>query len=743
MIRVAFFFMLLFATPSLSQTVRVSSGEHDGFTRLVLEFGQAVNWQVGRSADGYILQVAGGSPNYDLTNAFAIIGKTRLAAIAQDGPGGDLQFSLACACHAVPFEFRPGIVVIDLKDGPPPKGSSFELALEDRATPVSPVARPRARPTPDPSTSVAYDWKKEAYRDLGRAEPTFAGTGKPAASALLPPDPGLQVLRETLLRQMARGASQGVVQMAKPQNLEIGQAGEAFASAQIRIGPAPVDVTQPDRSVQGDLGANGTACLPPETLSIADWADPELPLSAQMSVMRRGLTGEFDRDEPEQIAKSVRFLLYAGFGAEARQMITAFQPDHPDRPVWQALAYLLDDDADPSATFKDQAGCSGPVAMWALLADDAPAKGDPIDEAAVRLAFSQLPLHLRRHLGPRLADRLLSIGHADAARAIRDAILRAPGAPGAAVELIGAQLDLQTGNPAAAERVAANLADEPGPNQPEAMIALVKSKTARRLPVERELALTLRAMLSEHQGADLAPRLHEALTLAEAASGNFAAAFSEMAGAPALADAVEQEVWSLLVSLAPDGDFLTHAVIDKEATPPPLPKTLASEIARRLVALGLADSALQWLGENPETDPILLAEAALKRNDARAAMSHLAGAEDDVSTALKLQALERLGQESLRAQILADMQQGLAASIALARAGDWQGLATRGEDPWKTVAGLGQTPTELPAEGGPLAQGHALAAAAPETAAAIAALLAAIPAPESAAPAGSGTPLGP
>lgn len=729
MIRVAFFIFLLLATPSLSQTVRVSSGEHQGFTRLVLEFGREANWQVGRSTDGYVLRVAGGSPLYDLTKVFAIIGKTRLAAIAQDGPGSDLRFSLGCACHAAPFEFRPGIVVLDLKDGPPPKGSSFELALDDPATTPPPLTRPRARPAPAAPTSVAYDWKTDVYQTLGSSDPQAASAGNPTANALLPPDPGLQTLRATLLRQMARGASQGMVELVKPQNNEIGKGGAGFASAQIRIGPAPVGVTQPDRSVQGDLGAKGTVCLSPESLAIADWADSEIPVSAQMADMRLGLSGEFDRTEPEQVVRFIRFLLYAGFGVEARQMIAAFQPDHPDRAVWQALGHLLDEEPDPSATFKDQAGCSGPVAMWALLADDTPAEGDPLDEGAVKLAFSQLPRHLRRHLGPRLADRLLAIGLSDAARAIGDAILRAPGTPGAAVELMGANLDLQTGNPAAAERIAATLADEPGPNQPEAMIALVEAKTARLQPVESELALSLRAMLAEHQGTDLAPRLQEALTLAEAASGNFSAAFTEMTGPRAPTGGIEEEIWSLLVALAPDGDFLAHSVIAKGTAPPTLPDELIAEIARRLVALGLADSALQWLGENPQADPILLAEASLRRNDGRAAMKHLAGVEDDVSVALKLQALERLGQESLRAQILVDMQQGLAASAALARAGDWQRLATMGEEPWQAVASLAQMPTDLPADGGPLARGHVLAAAAPDTAAAIAALLEAIPTP--------------
>ncbi len=53
---IRFLLVLLWCVlPSLAQAapVVVKSGEHDGFTRLVMDFGKPVDWTVGRSLDGW------------------------------------------------------------------------------------------------------------------------------------------------------------------------------------------------------------------------------------------------------------------------------------------------------------------------------------------------------------------------------------------------------------------------------------------------------------------------------------------------------------------------------------------------------------------------------------------------------------------------------------------------------------------------------------------------------------------
>ena len=134
----AFVLMLALCWGGLANAgpVAVTSGEHDGFTRLVFDFGAPVEWQVGRSADGYEVAITGATPAYDLRGIFQLIGRSRLAAIWPDPQTGNLRIGIACACHALPFEFRPGIVVIDLRDGPPPRGSSFELSLAGGTAPA-------------------------------------------------------------------------------------------------------------------------------------------------------------------------------------------------------------------------------------------------------------------------------------------------------------------------------------------------------------------------------------------------------------------------------------------------------------------------------------------------------------------------------------------------------------------------------------------------------------------------------
>lgn len=733
-------FLVLFAVPAIGQTVRVTSGEHDGFTRLVFDYGQPVNWQVGRSLDGYEVHLTGIKPTYDLSNAFELIGKSRLAAIWAAPDTGNLQIGLACACHVIPFEFRPGIVVLDLKDGAPPSGSSFELGLngEKPASLNTAAVRPRRRP--DEKTALndqvgekigAYDWTKDAYSNLRNPTNQKIPTAPEDRTQVVLDNPGLQPLRDSLFQQMARGASQGVVEMTAPGPVTNDLTKGSFPSAQIRIGDAPSSVNQADRSVDGNLGAQGTQCTPSEQLEIAAWGDETAPLLNQIAANRSGLSGEFDKPDPTAIARAVQFQLYLGFGAEARQTLRAFEQDQPESPVWIALSFLMDGEQDPTHHFADQAACDGPAALWAVLAKENLTAGDVINTGALRLSFAALPLHLRRQLGPILIEKLLAKKDLATARALSDAIGRTMGQPTEAMTLANAEMELSEGTAALAEEKAETVLEHPGPNHVEALISLTEARVAQNLPVSPDIAIALEANLSEFAGTDTEPRLIEALILAQAASGNFAAAFVGLSNHPDR----QETVWQLLASLAADDVFLTHAVLESDQVLPEISDQTKTAVARRLTGLGLPKPAQKWLESVNAADPLLVAEAALKASDAQTALSALKDVQGDVATSLRLTALEILGHEQQRAEIFESVGKTAEATSAQARAGDWSAVASAADGPWKNLAEkLPETPPKLTENDGlpygPLARGHDLATAGSDTRAAIGALLETLPSPQ-------------
>lgn len=145
--------LLSVATAAAAEVARVVGGEHADFTRLVVEARQAGDWRLGRAVDGYELQMAAAVTAYDVTRAFEKIPKDRITAVWRDPDSGRLRFSLACACHAIAFEFRPGIVVIDIRSGPPPE-SSFEQPLDpETSLPPEDPAQP-----PPAESAAAFDW---------------------------------------------------------------------------------------------------------------------------------------------------------------------------------------------------------------------------------------------------------------------------------------------------------------------------------------------------------------------------------------------------------------------------------------------------------------------------------------------------------------------------------------------------------------------------------------------------------
>ena len=123
---------MVMGVPAPAETVKVQTGEHPGFTRLVLQLARPTAWAVGRTGTGYGLRLGRADVALDLTRSFDRIPRTRIASMTTNFSGTALQVTVGCVCHVQAFEQGPGIVVIDVLDGPPQPLSRFETALAPR-----------------------------------------------------------------------------------------------------------------------------------------------------------------------------------------------------------------------------------------------------------------------------------------------------------------------------------------------------------------------------------------------------------------------------------------------------------------------------------------------------------------------------------------------------------------------------------------------------------------------------------
>ena len=570
--------LVLMATPLGAQTVRVTTGEHESFTRLVLSIPPGADWEFGTTDDGYAFRLPGRAPSWDIGSVFDRIPRDRLASIAVGPEGESLRLVLGCTCHAMPFEFRPGVIVIDLRNGLPPAGSAFERRLEIAGSEPE-LAAPSLRPRPRPGAAPAFDWVR-----LSLDPP--AGTTLPRGpESMLPslPDPALQAMQAELLKGFARAASEGLIDpVSRPPAPGTPPTRPSPAPPTLRIG-APLDA-RTGLSPPVDLSASGAICPAEDILGLERWGEAA-PVSVQFAGAMTNLVGEFDQPTNEAVTKAVRFHLFIGFGAEARALLAAFPVDHPDRPFWLSLGRILDGDPDPQGPFRGLAGCDGPAALWATLADPSLA-GDEVNKNALLRAFSSLPPHLRRHLGPSLIDRFLQADDRATASALNDMLQRLPGLPDARQRISAARIADSLGSGAQAQTMLDEVLADPGPAQAEALIALVDLHLEDRRPLPPTVADSIGSFLSQSSAPEDATPLARAHVLALALSDQFDKAFAGLSAAPE----AQGELWSLLAN-GPDDAILLHAM-GADATP--LPETIRSQIAERLMTLGFPREAARW-----------------------------------------------------------------------------------------------------------------------------------------------------
>ncbi len=722
MIRAAFaIFLLLGPAAVCAETARIISGEHEDFTRLVVEMPAAVDWQLGRTATGYEFVIKGTTqPTYDMTGVWDRIPRSRLQALWADPESGALRMTMSCPCHAFPFEYRPGMIVIDMRDGPAPKGSAFELALDGSDVAVADGSKETADAKPVSVAGTVYNW----------LDPVNAGISEKAVSRPEIPLPtgnvSLNPLRDELLEQISRGAAEGVVDMTLPGKAptvaEVSRDGLPWS--RIRIGEMPGVEARTARTSEPQMQPDGSACQPDASLAIGDWGTDE-PASVQLANARAGLLSEFDVPDPEAVKHTMRAHLFLGFGAEAIQYAAFLdpQPADDDLRLYTDMARIIDGLENPSSAFSPMLNCDGPAALWAALLHTRLPTGPGVNPAAIVRSFAALPPHLRNHLGPELAEKLLDRGNAEEARMIRDAMARTPWVAAEEIELMEAKADLSHGNlDVAATRADAAIAG--GADGIEAVLTLVEVAFRKGEPVTPELAEMARSFLNETKGSERESSVRRALVLALGLSGQTSAAMEEVTHLPL----VVSELWQVVSARANDDSFLEFAVVPAGSLPPQTVPAVATMVADRLVSLGFAEAALVWLGPVDDTaDPerrIIAARAEQARGDARRALALLQGLDGTVVESLRAEALVQLGTLDVAAAALRTAGDDEAAGRLMTWQRNWARLAEDGPAAWQTAAGFAVA--DRPAETGLLAQGEALLADSQSARQAVADLLAAV-----------------
>ncbi|MEM0947051.1 MAG: hypothetical protein AAGK37_06570 [Pseudomonadota bacterium] len=693
---------------AVAQTVEVRSGAHAGYSRLVVEFQDAPDWRLVRISGGFLLRTNATVERFETGSVFLRIPGTRIGGLDHQAGTGNLSLSLVCQCQATAFELARGAVVIDVFDPKLRQKSETESVLETAAV------RPRPRPATASGIDGLFDGPVQLLRgtnqpDLSAAtpDPEQARTSRrsdstPPAVPLLDtaPDlsPATELLTRSLAREIARAATQGLVETRRTGTPNPAEAAEpAPDPPNIRIETAHDRIFGPprDRDAQS---VTTDACRSAHDFNVAAWGDDRRP-GTQIAEQRLRLVGEFDAFDPDAAIALARLYIHLSFGLEAERILTEIGQDAPNTAFLLELAQLMERDLPPNNTLSQQISCGGAAALWAALAlPDLPANL-VIDQDAILLAFSALPAHLRRHLGPRLAARFARANNVAAVEMVSNAVGRVAPAADPSLALTKGQAAITgSGEATGVEAVLEDLAAGRHPDAPDALLLIIASYAERGAVVPRNIIDTSDIMAFELAGTELGGALRAATIRARLTRRDFREAFAGLvtalgddAIAPDTVEALKEEALTALVRTGSDPDFLKR-VLDPAGMNFALEadRQLRFELATRLLDLGFPIRANRLA--TPDTDATrpdeldYAARLSLALGSPARAVEFARRSSTPMSGEIEASSLARAGRYASAAELLQRMGQPSDSLQMSWRARDWDRVAETGEGPAQAAA---------------------------------------------------------
>jgi hypothetical protein len=651
-----------------AERVVVRSGEHPGFSRLVLEFDDRPEWKL-HVADGKArIVLPAGTWQFDTDRVFSLIPRTRITGVA--GAPDGLEVHLGCDCQVMAFDVRRNAVAIDVAD-PVLQDQLRNLRATSGTGPDT--AEPSAASPQAMSIAPSATWIQDDIAERILVPRASDAPGRAAVMTLQvpsareaspvsaegPPDASAPVLA-TLAEGIARAATQGILRLAPPsrdtmRNLPMPAATVPDAeNLRLRL---PGEAAWQPQEVPA-----GSGCKSDAAYDVAAWGPDGVGAAQAIGALRASLAADLDAFNEGRAIDLARLLVSLGFGAEARAVLEAMAPRNPETALLSAMAKVVDGEPSPNDAFETD--CPGRAQLWVALST-----GKVADAEAVRLAVLELPLTLRRHLAPGLISASLAAGDSSTAEAIRASIERAAGPHGARFDLAAARIDAEREADQGLRRIR-GLASEASPASDDALILLLDVANEHGSAVE-DAALALAATRADDlRGTAPGRRLEIGLVKALLRNDDFAEAASRVSDAIAAGILPDDEIAMLakaflaaLADRASDSDVLVHAsALRAELSVLVRDGPVRAAIASRLLDLGLPRLAQDYL---PDTSYgaaalALTARERLLSGDAASALAILEGmTEPDPNTlSMKAAALGSLGRNEDAAAIRIALENG-------------------------------------------------------------------------------------
>lgn len=559
---ILFLISITFSQAVFAESIKVRTGQHDGYVRFAFDVAPFVELSVSQSGNSIELVFEKSEDGFDISSVFDRIGRDIVLSIEILGTSR-LKLTTSCQCKLSNFRASEKMIVLDVSD----QEKTLEVKYEGDN--ILPVILPR------------MDHDRHLWPTL---EHSAGGneTSHSERQKLLTSEARLRIVSDLLADtgQWIEGVELSTGNETKRLVTELPKARTPSHLAS--------DVSQTPLIAE--------SCLSSDVLEVSAWfpsVDDAISSIARASIDLFDASGKPRANAVDSIARAH---IYLGFGVEAENVLFLRENQDEHAKLLLAMAHVLQNQGEDATMFLEQPeDCIGQVALWRFLATEDSLLFKQSDLQNIRISLRTLPAHLREFLSERAIEKFGEYGQKSVALAIKADI-----EAGHKFEAIQDREDhspefekSQTGN--------TKTGVSEGFDELSDVVALVEAVQSEGGHVDIAHVEFLESYMRQTTEEGSRRKLLRAVALANAQTSDFETALNRAAELEAVGPVEYRKTLGdiLVVALARMNDKqLVDLAINFQPLAQDTPAFAVHALANRLLDLGFPEPARDWLSND-------------------------------------------------------------------------------------------------------------------------------------------------